>query len=400
LRTAFEGIGVIEYGGFICAPYCSKMLADLGADVVKIEPPGGDIARRRGPYLDDIPGPERSGFFLYLNTNKRGVTLDIEKATGKEIFKKLIKDADILIEDTAPGKLDALGLGYADLESINPRLVMTSITPFGQTGPYRGYKGSDLIAWQMGGEGYLTPRHVGNPDQEPLRAMQMGSFIIGTTAALGTLNALQVQQRDGVGQQVDVSHLESIIPLTGECAPYWAYEHRSASRIYRAEFAPEHFVRCKDGWIVLHGMEEHHWRGFVEMMGNPGWAEAEVFKDTWSRGTYWDSLLPLIEEWTTQYTKAEVFEMTKTRSIPVGPARSMSEVMDTEQFKVRDFFAEIEHPETGRITYPGAPFKFSRTPWAIRSPAPLLGQHNLEVYCQQLGYSREELVKMFETGII
>ena len=228
----------------------------------------------------------------------------------------------------------------------------------------------------------------------------MASFIIGITAALATSCALQVQRRDGVGQQVDVSQFEAMIPLTGECAPYWTYEHRNANRIHRSEFAPEHFVRCKDGWVILHGMEEHHWRGLIKMMGNPDWADAELFKDTYTRGTYWDSLQPLIEEWTTKHTKAELFEMTKTRNVPVGPARVMSEVLETEQFRVRDFFTEIEHPATGRLIYPGAPCKFSKAPWTIRRPAPMLGQHNKEVYCDQLGYSREELVKMYEAGII
>jgi len=400
LKLALEDVKVIEYGNLICAPYCGKMLADLGADVIKIEKPGvGDIARRRAPFLDDIPGPERSGMFLDLNTNKRGVTLDIEKATGREIFKKLISDADILIEDTKPGTLDSLGLGYDALKSINPRLVMTSITPFGQTGPYKDYKGSDLIAWHMGGAGYVTPRWAGTTEQEPLRVMQMASFITGITAAVATMCALRVQRCTGIGQQVDVSQLEAIIALIAEHTPVWPYEHGNPTRVSRAYFAPFHFLKCKDGWVHLTG-DDYHWQRFVNIMDNPEWADEELFGDRFSRGDYWESLEPLITEWTMKHTKADLFKLAKEKKIPLAPANSVAEVVENRQLKERGFFIAMEHPEAGKLTCPGAPYKFSKTPWTIRKPAPLLGQHNEDIYCNQLGYTKRELTKMYEAGII
>ena len=401
MKLLLEGVKIIEYGNLICAPYCSKLLADLGAETIKIEKPGqGDVARRKHPFLKDIPGNERSGFFLYLNTNKHGITLDIEKDTGREIFKKLIKDADILIEDTEPGKLTDLGLDYNKLKSINPSLVMTSITPFGQTGPYKSYKGSDLNSWHMSGVGMITPRHVGTAEQEPLRVMQMADFVTGMTAAVATMCALHVQRRTGLGQQVDVSGLEALVRLAAWTISYWPYEHRNPTRADRAAIAPYHFLKCKDGWMFAANSEPHHWQRFVEMMGNPSWANQELFNDRFSRAAHWESIEPLVTDWTMRYTRAELFEMAKAYKTPLGPLNSIAEVLENRQLQEREFFVTAEHPEAGELTYPGVPYKSPGTRWKIRRPAPLLGQHNADIYGNQLGYTKAELAKMYKTGVI
>ena len=377
------------------------MLADLGADVIKIEKPVlGDAARRRGPFVDDIPGPERSGLFLDLNTNKRGITLNLEKATGKEIFNKLIKDTDILIEDTKPGTMDASGLGYNNLKSLNPRLVMTSVTPFGQTGPYKDYKGSDLIGVAMSGIGHITPRWVGTTDQEPLRVQQVYSFITGITATVATMCALRVQRSTDLGQQVDVSHLEALVTAMDFHAMYWPYGNRSITRASKPEIAPSTFLKCKDGWVEPTIVTNDQWNKFVNLMGNPEWANDELFSDGYSRGEHWESLEPLITAWSTKYTRQEIFEMAKAKRVPLGSLQLMPEVVESEQFKERDFFVDLEHPEAGNLTYPGAPYKLPKTPWKIRRPAPLLGQHNVDIYCNELGYTKTELVKMYEAEII
>ncbi|MDD5126541.1 MAG: CoA transferase [Dehalococcoidales bacterium] len=400
MKAALGDLKIIEYASLINGPYCSKMLADMGADVIKIEKNGGDDARRRGPFLADIPGAERSGLFLYVNTNKRGITLDITTATGKEILRKLLTDADIFIEDTRPGTLSSLGLGYAALKELNPRLIMTSVTPFGQTGPCRRWKSSDLIGWEIGGMGFITPRHAGSSDQEPLRLLQTISFITGVTAAMGTMFAVEARRYTGLGQQVDCSQIESAIYLSGDGIAYPPYEHRSMSRTFKTMFGPEHLVRCQDGFVMVHGMEPHHWRGLAELTGNTNLVDDERFKDTFLRGQNWDILQPLIEAFTMQHTKDELFQMAKDKAIPMGPARTMDEILKAEQFKFRQFFINIEHSETGRLTYPGAPCKYSTMRWKIRRPAPRLGEHNEEVYCGQLGFSRTELVRLYEAGII
>ena len=401
LKAALDDVKILEYGESISAPYCSKLLADLGAEVIKIEKPfAGDSVRRRGPFLSDIPGPDRSGLFLYLNSNKYGVTLDLEKPTGREVFKKLVEDADIFIEDTRPGTLDAMGIGYKDLENINPSLIVTSVSAFGQNGPYKHYRGSDLINWHMGGPGYVTPHWAGTTEQEPLKAMQSASFVTGISAAIATMCALNVQRNKQGGQQVDVSQLESTATMFGYCLAYWPYEHRSDTRASKPAVAPENFIECKDGWVCLRVVEEHHWQKFVEAIGSPDWATHDLFKDMYSRAEHWESLQPLLTAWAMEHTKKEIFELAKRIKVPIGPLYSMEEVVNNPHLKERDFFVGIEHPETGEIAYPGAPYIFPKTPWAIRMPAPTLGQHNPDIYCDRLGYTREELVKMYEVGII
>ena len=399
-EQALQGVKVIEYGNLINAPYCAKLLADLGADVIKVEPIGGDIARRRGPFLDDVPGLERSGLFLYLNTNKLGITLNINKSTGKEILKNLVKDADVFIEDTSPGTMGTLGLGYEMLKQNNPRLVMTSITPFGQTGPYHKYKSSDLIAWHMGGPGYTTPRHSASVEQEPLRVTHMASFITANTAAVAIMSALHVQRHKGIGQHVDVSQQEAVLLAYGLYGLYWPYEHRSDSRATKFAVAPICFLKCKDGWIFLNAIEPHHWQRLVEAMGNPEWANEELFKDAYARAEHWDSLEPLMAEWAKQCTMAEAFEAAREKKIPMVGVNTVKEIMESPQLEDRKFLVNLKHPVTGELTYPGAPYQLSETPWELRRPAPMLGQHNEEIYCKRLGYTKTEMVKLYESGII
>ena len=329
-----------------------------------------------------------------------GVTLNIEKPTGKRIFKKLVGNADILIEDSRPGMMASLGLGCDDLASINPSLIMTSITPFGQTGRYKDFKGSDLIAWQMGGAGYVTPRYAGATEQEPLRAGQLASFISGVNASIATLCALRVQRQRGFGQHIDVSQMEAVILLIAEHIGYPSYEGWSPTRASRPWAAPRHFFRCRDGWVFLYVDEPHHWERFVEAMGSPEWAKNELFEHKYSRGEHWEGLEPLIAEWTKDKTRAEIFEIGKTRGIPLTPGNSIADVADSRQLKERGYFVDIDHPETGKVIYPGAPYNFSKTPWKIRRPAPLLGQHNEEIYCDRLGYKREDLGDLFRAGVI
>ena len=246
----------------------------------------------------------------------------------------------------------------------------------------------------------MTPRYASTDNQEPLRTMHMAGFIAGMTASVATLSAFIFKQRIGIGQHVDVSQLEAVAKSAAESLPFWPYEHRSVSRVSRAISAPEYIMRCKDGWIMNHCSLQHHWQRLVEVMGKPEWAKEELFNNQFSRGEYWDSLKPLIEEWTLQHTKSELFEMAKSKSIPLGPVNSIAETLENPHLKERKFFIDITHPKAGKLTYPGAPYKLQKTPWATRRPAPLLGQYNKEIYCEKLGYSEEDLVKMYEVEII
>jgi len=401
MKSALENVKVVEIGESVSVPYCGKLMADLGADVLKVERPVlGDLARRRGPFLHNIPGADRSALFLDLNMNKRGVTLDIGTNTGREILQRLLQDADILVEDFTPGKLESMKLGYSHLKEINPHLVVTSLTPFGQTGPYRHFKGSDLVSAAMGGIAYANPRWTGDAGQEPMRALQIYSFISGITAALAAACALRVQRQTGLGQHVDVSRMETSALTLNFFGEYWPYNRTYVSRADKAEQAPAHDVRCKDGWVCIVTASEEQWKRFVDFMEKPELAEDERFRDVYARGEHWDALEPLITEWTSRYTKLELFEKAGKLRIPLAPVHTIAELVEREQFKERGFFIRVSHPATGEQTYPGAPYKLAETPWAVRMPAPLLGQHNKEIYCQRLSYSQQELVRMREAGII
>ena len=402
-ERTLEGVKVVECCNFVAGPYCTKLLADLGAEVIKIEPPGaGDEARRRGPFLHDTPHPDLSGLFLYLNTNKIGVTLNLNSSTGKAIFKQLIASADILVEDRPPGEMKELGLGYDTLRENNPRLIMTSITPFGQTGPYRDYKAYHFNTFNGGGQGYLTRSWDNEQYPGPLNAGgYLGEYDAGLSAAVITLGALYWQGASGLGQWVDVSKQESLVALERVVLAQYPNEGAGVPSFYdQRGRGPVGIKQCKDGYIVLVMPEEHQWASLVELMGNPEWAKDEKYKDQFSRMEHDDEIDPYISEWMMAHTKEEIFRRGQALSVPVGPVNTAEDVVNSEQLKERGFFQEIDHPVAGRIKYPGVPFILSRSPGRMERPAPLLGEHNELIYCQRLGYTRQDLIKMTEAGVV
>jgi len=400
---ALEGVKIVECCSFVAGPYCAKLLADLGAEVIKIEPPGaGDEARTRGPFLHDNPHPDLSGLFLYLNTNKLGVTLNLNSSTAKTIFRQLIANADILIEDRPPGQMKELGLGYDTLKEINPRLIMTSITPFGQTGPYRDYKSYYLNTFSGGGQGYLVRSDNLEQHPGPLNAGgYLGEYDAGLTAAVATLGALYWQGASGLGQWVDVSKQEATVALERVVLAQYPNEGAGAPNFYdQRGRGPVGIKECKDGYIVLVMPEEHQWMALVELMGNPEWAKDEKYKDQFSRAEHDEEIDPHVSEWMMAHTKDEIFRQGQALSVPVGPVNTAEDAVNSEQLKERGFFQEIDHPVAGRIKYPGVPYIFSEAPCQAERPAPLLGEHNELIYCHRLGYTRQDLVKMAEARVI
>ncbi len=399
-EKALEGTKVLEYASFISGPYCSKLLADLGAEVIKIERTGvGDEARRRGPFLGDIPHPERSGLFLYLNTNKKGITLDPETQTGRKIFLELVRWADILIEDKPPKEMEELGFTYDKLKEINPQLIMTSITPFGQTGPYRDYKAYPLNVVHGAGSGYLAPGGSQNLEREPVKSTSFSDdAACGISAAFATICALLPRWSTGVGQYIDVSKQEALMAMDQVELCQYPNEGKVASR----KVDPRMAIRvtpCKDGDMMIIAMDDRQWKGLVSMMDEPEWTKDEIFKDILSRMQHMGEMLKNVAPWAMQHTRDEMYHTGQERGAPVAPIRSIEEAANWQQFKERDFFVEIDHPKAGRISYPSAPYKLSKTPWE-GGAAPLLGQHNEEVYSTLLGYSKEDIVMMREAGVI
>ncbi len=401
MAGALAGLRIIEIGEMVSAPYAAKLMADVGADVIKIERPGlGDPARRRGPFVDDQPHPEKSGLFLYLNSNKLGVTLDIANARGFALLERLVQDADVLMHNLAPAEMDRIGLTFERLSKVNPKLVMTSITPFGLDGPHRDYHATNLTLWCAGGACYLngSPEH---PDKPPLAAFgQQAYYQGGAHAAVATMGALLGGLNDGVGQHVEVSVQETVASILEMTFAFWPYIGMIASRLGQKPIQPLDVMECKDGYIFICCIEEHQWHSFVDVMGHPQWAGEEIFQDRLKRAAHWDALRPLLQEWVGEQRVHELYTKALHRKIPFAPVSTMGDLLSAEHLKARGFFVEIAHPEAGTYRYPGAPTKYSVTPWEIRHAAPLLGQHNREVFGERLGLSDAELADLRKSGVI
>lgn len=410
-KKALEGLKVLEYAELVSGPYCGKMLADLGAEIIKIERPStGDRARQKGPFPNDVLHLEKSGLFLCLNTNKLGITLNLEVAAGLKIFKELLKEADILLESNPPQIMESLGLDYSSLEKINPRLIMTSITPFGQTGPYRNYNAHDINIWHSGGLAY----GMGDPDKAPLNnAGFLADYQSALNAFVATLCALIFRQNTGQGQHVDVSEQECIASILEFGITSYTFQGKILRRLGtpHVPLGIEKIIfPCKDGFVAMLLLEPHQWQSLAEMMGNPPWAMDPKLCNFFYRMTpagqeeikrrYGKNTNELIEEWLSQQEKEKFFHEAQKRRIPAAPVYNPKEVMEAEHLRERGFFVEMTHPQAGTLTYPGAPYRFSKTPWRIGRPAPLLGQHDEEIYCGRLGYSKEEIVKLKQEVVI
>ena len=395
-----DGVKIVEYGNLISGPFCAKILADLGAEVIKVEKPElGDDSRKEEPFLRDIPGIERSGLFQYLNMNKLGITLNSGTATGKKIFCELLRNADIFVENNPPKKMKELKLTYKYVKQINPRIVMTSIAPFGQTGPYKDYKGGELIIEHLGGVGYQSAREV-DISQEPIKLpAHIFSFQAGLSASVATIGASFYQSATGFGTYLDVSEQESIIQNLHAILRYY-YHKQIVSRTDVLDRAPFHILPCKDGYIHHANMEESEWQRFVELMGSPSWAANELFKDATTRSLYWDALRPLLLDWTMEHTMDEIYRGSQERGSAIGAVYTAKEMLNDRQMAARGFFVEVKHPENGKLKFPGVPYIFSGIPPEVPVAAPFLGQHNEEIYCGRLGYSKRDLDRLKESGVI
>ena len=380
MSGALDGLRVLEVGHLVSAAYATKLLADLGADVVKIEPPvTGDLARTHGPFPRDEPHPERSGLFLYLNANKRGITLDLTSPRGQQVLARLASGADLLVHNVHPTEMTAHGLDWARLSAANPRLVMTSIAPFGLEGPHAAYHGTDVVTWCAGGVATLNGL-PGEPDLPPLKPFgDQSGFQAALNATVGSLGALFARLASGTGEHVEVSTQECVASITELTYPYWPYTGLVASRLGAKPIQPLCFMECRDGWIFICAVEEHQWRAFVDIMGNPEWAEMELFANRLARGQNFDALQVFLQEWCRERSVQELYDAAQRRRVPFAPVSTMGDLLASPHLRARGFFATLHHPAAGDVTMPGAPYKLSATPWTLRRPAPALGQHTAEV---------------------
>jgi crotonobetainyl-CoA:carnitine CoA-transferase CaiB-like acyl-CoA transferase len=399
---ALAGLRVVECGNLVAASYAAKLMADMGAEVIKIEDPaGGDTARQRGPFPGRLLHPEKSGLFLYLNTNKRGITLNPEHSRGQEIFQRLVSPADLLIHNVHPTRMPTFGLEYERLARLNPGLVMTSITPFGLSGPHKDYHAHDLTLWNAGGLCYLNGGGPGSEHLPPLKAFgQQAGFQAGVHAAVASLGALFARLADGLGQHIDFSMQACLMGISEFAGIMPTYADQIVVRFTgNKAIRPLDIMECKDGWIYLCCVEEHQWQSFVDIMGDPDWASEPLFATRLDRAQNWDALQLFLEPWVKEQSVEELYHKAQARRIPFAPVSTMGDILASEHLKVRGFFAEITHPEAGTFTYPTAPHRCSATPWTLRRPAPCLGQHNTEVY-GELGIGEREMAQLKQAGVI
>ena len=409
---------VLDLTSDTCA-YCGKLLADLGADVIRIEPPGGDPSRHTGPFHKDVPDPERSLLWWSYNTSKRGITLDLETADGKDILRRLAGTADAVIESFPPGHLDTLGLGYAGLSEINPGIVVTSISPFGQTGPYSNWKGPDLVGWALGGQAYTT----GDEDRPPCRISLPQAYLhAGNHAASATLAALYYRECTGEGQHIDVSMQEAVTWTLLCLMQYWdmmgfsmyrgGAKRRMGGPVARVLFP------CKDGYMsfLIGGgqLASISMPPIVKWMAEEGRAGAFEDRVDWeakdwiAKEDHWSKTQEVLDaeegsliDFFADKTKAELYEQALKRRIILYPASTIKNLVENIQLKERGFYVDVEHPELDEtVTYAGAPYRLTETPSRISGRAPFIGEHNREILEGELGFTADDLRRFREKGAI
>jgi crotonobetainyl-CoA:carnitine CoA-transferase CaiB-like acyl-CoA transferase len=394
---------------------CGRILADLGAEVIKVEKPGGDDARNIQPFYHGIPHPEKSLYWFAHNLNKKGITLDIATADGREIFKRLVSGADFVIESFPVGYMDGLGLGYPTLKSINPSIILTSITPFGQQGPYQDYKASDITSLAMGGLLYIT----GYQDRPPLRiSFPQASLLGASSAASATMVAHHHRQNTGEGQHVDVSIQASVTWVITNTIAHWELDRINLSRqgsVLSSRFGNNNqriIWRCQDGFVayVIFGGR------LGVSMGNcqlAGWMEEEGIADDFLKNFEWENydlavatqemqnrLESYAEKLFLRYTKLQLYEEGLKRDIKIFPVYSPKDLLRDPQLQSRDFWVQVAHPELNEtLTYPGTFFRTSEQTAQTPLKPPLIGEHNQEIY-RQLGISGEEMIRLKQAGVI
>jgi crotonobetainyl-CoA:carnitine CoA-transferase CaiB-like acyl-CoA transferase len=415
--SCYRVLDLTDEKGFLCG----KALGDLGADVIKIERPGGDPARRKGPFYHDIPDPEKSLYWFAFNANKKSITLDIERVDGKEIFKDLVKNTDVVLESFQPGYMESLELGYAVLSRINPGLVMTSVTGFGVEGPYRDYKAPDIVLWALSGIMYT----VGDPDRPPLAPSYDHAYLIGAAnAAAGTVIALTHRAITAQGQHVDASTQQALVHVSSaEVQGPWAFQKRWLERMGTRRFqvtvgsgesiyAPL-IYECKDGCITF-TLRVGPWaakgnQALVAWMKSEGYDPGRLEQWDWKTQDWTSVPTPVEAEevWNTlrgfflKHTKTELFDWAIANDVHIGVVNNVRDLLEFRQLAERNFWTKLEHPELGvRLTYPGGFVKMTEAKCGIRLRAPRIGEHNHEVYQDVLGFSREDMVALKTRGII
>ena len=396
---ALAGLRVLDLSDHR-AQLAGRLLADMGADVIKIEPPGGDHSRTIGPFLSDEPHPDRSLFFWFYNLNKRSLTLDLSHSRGAELFRQLAKSADIVIESFAPGHLDSMNLGWTELHRINPALILLSIAPFGQTGPYRDFDADDTVLTALSGMLYVN----GFPGHAPVRPLGLQAYHSSSYfGAIAAMCALFARDKSREGSWIDLSMQEATAAAVEHVAGSY-FENRIAeprrgtlhwSRFFRVG-------KCRDGYIMHCTLGD--WTSLIEWVKSDGKAadlDVPEYDQVMHRFLMAEHLFDVLDEWVKDYGRDELLERAQLLRQPYAIVRRPEVLFDDEQLSARGFFVEVEHPELGRtFRYPGAPYVFNGTPWTVYRRPPLMGEHTATILHDDLEVDPIELAALSSEGVI
>lgn len=402
LPKPLEGLKVLSFEIQVAGPYCTMMLADQGADVIKVERPGsGDTARGGAPMLTGEDGERRSGYFLRFNRNKRSITLDLKQESGRELFRELAAQSDVVVENFRPGLLDEMGLGYADLSADHPELIYASISGFGSmegfTGPYSGRPSYDIVAQAMGGLMHTCGQADGPPTW---LGVALGDIVSGMNAAHAISLALLQRERTGVGQYIDVSMYDTIVALADRSVNAYALAgdvlHRGRER-YMAPWGP---FECSDGWVALIVATERDWGRFCAAIDRPDLETADGATSGPERAASMDGELgETIRAWFAGRTRAEATDRLLAAGLPVGPVQTAEDIHACPQIAARELIIDVPDPVVGSARLVGTPFKLSGNTTPIARPAPLLGEHS-EAILAELGHDDARISALRESGVI
>jgi crotonobetainyl-CoA:carnitine CoA-transferase CaiB-like acyl-CoA transferase len=391
---ALHGLKVLDLSRFIAGPFCAQMLGDMGAEVVKVERPGGEDARHHAPFYKG-----ESVYTMVFNRNKRGVTLSTRHPDAHTLLERLVQWADVLVENYRPGTLEEMGFGYERLHELNPRLVVTSISGFGQTGPLAGRALFDAIAQAMSGLMSLT----GNADAEPtLTGTYIADYVAGLHGVIGTLLALVHRHSTGEGQVVDVGSVDALFSCLGtrpsDLVMLGNHPERQGSRDLLT--GPANVFECQDGYVYIHAGTNPLFPRLCAAIGREELARDDRFVDVPSRMANIDAIEEIVAAWAASLTLDEIAAVLTESGIPFGPVASIADIVASPQIAAREMLVEVEHPTLGPLTLPGIPIKLSASPGSIRKAPPLVGEDTDDVFRELLGLDDDRLATLRAGGAI
>jgi len=390
-----KGIRILDLGHVLAMPTCTMQLADLGAEVIKIERPGiGDDSRYFGPFKN-----KESAYFISINRNKKSITLDLKKDQGKKIFKDLVKISDVVTENYRPNTMQKLGLSYETLKAINPQIIYASICGFGHKTVYPGRPGYDVIAQATGGIIAIT----GQADGPPTRVgSSIGDIFSGSFATIGILAALRVKEKTGLGQQVDIAMMDAVVSVLENAVVRYTVTGEIPQRTGSAHpsIAPFDVFEAKDGWFVIGVGNDMLWGKFCKAVNKTDLLNDSRFTTNPKRSENYRELKPIITEWSKKKTVEEILNILINAGVPVGEVNTIDKIVDDPNIKLREMIVEVEHPLAGKVKITDTPIKLSLTPGKVEKASPLLGEHTEEVLGELLGFSKKEIEGLKKEGVV